>query len=236
MKLIYFDESKADNINPCFFIGGILIDYKYLTHIEDSLIKLQHSYFGNNKLTKETELHGENVFQGNGVFRGKEISERIRLFGSIADIAANFEIPIRVTRINVHKHKKQYISPMPEYSLGLMLTMERFCNYLKNENNIGLMFGDEEHKEINSSIERFNHYKIQGKTDLFYGKSIKELKDTIYFSKSHYSRFIQMTDMLLYMASRYEKPFEIKNWHDGKLNGIWNKVKKNTDFLLNAWL
>jgi len=237
MKLIYFDESKSDDMNPFFFIGGILIDKDSLTSIENNLIRVQREYFSTNELSQKTEFHGQDIFQGCSQYRRQDIPKRLKIFEEIGKIAGSAKIPFILTRINVHKHRLQYRQPVNEYALGLMLIMERFSAFLENEKKNGLLIGDEEQTENTKAILAFNNYKISGGTPFLPGRSIAPLKDTIYFSKSHFSRFIQMADLLVYMASRYEKPeTKCTKWHDQQLKDIWENTKKGIDFKLNTWL
>ena len=54
----------------------------------------------------------------------------------------------------------------------------------------------------------FSEYKSQGKTPMYFGRPLGRLLDTVYFTQSHHSRFLQVADLLVYMAGRYE------NWDD----------------------
>ena len=67
---------------------------------------------------------------------------------------------------------------------------------------------------------------------MYLGRPLGRLKDTIYFTHSHHSRFLQVADMIVYMANRYENNHQPKKWHDKKLYTTWNKIKENTDFFI----
>ena len=68
-----------------------------------------------------------------------------------------------------------------------------------------------------------------------FGRPLGRLKDTIYFTHSHHSRFLQVADMIVYMANRYENNHQPKKWHDKKLQTIWKSIKENTDFAIKRW-
>ena len=119
----------------------------------------------------------------------------------------------------VRKHHEKYKYPEPEYRLGLMLILEQFCLYLDKIDDIGIVFGDYEEEEITQSILDFSQFKQSGSTPMFFGRPLGRLKDTIYFTHSHHSRFLQVADMIMYMANRYE------NNYIPKKNGTINNYK-----------
>ncbi len=219
MYLIYFDENKYSADFPYFYIGGILISSDKLTDLESIITKIQYNFFGTSVLTRETELHGIDIFQGKNQFKNRKLIDRIQLFRDISTFLIDKKIPIRIVSIDVNKHRKKYTYPTPEYNLGLMLALEHFCDYLEKNNDIGIVFGDYEKDEITRSVLDFSQFKHEGKTRMYLGKPLGRLKDTIYFTHSHHSRFLQIADIIIYMANRYENDIKIdrNKWHDLEL-------------------
>jgi hypothetical protein len=238
MYLIYFDENKYSKENPFFYIGGILLKDDKLTDLESTIMQIQFNYFSTNILTKDTELHGISIFQGKDNFKTRKLEERVRLFNDITTFVIDNKIPIRMVRIDIEAHRKKYKYPQPEYNLGLTLVLERFCDFLENVNDIGVVFGDYEGDEISKSILDFSQFKHIGKTPMYHGRALGRLKDTIYFSHSHHSRFLQITDILVYMAGRFENnginPSTFK-WHETQVYENWEKIKVGTDFKIQRW-
>lgn len=111
-----------------------------------------------------------------------------------------------------------------------MLILERFCDYLQKVGDLGAVFGDYEKDEIARAIIDFSEFKVSGATPMYYGRPLGRLVDTVYFTHSHHSRFLQVSDVLVYMAGRYEtmerRP---EKWHDQKIFDIWDRIKASTD-------
>ena len=235
MRLIYFDETKFSKNNPFFFIGCILLPEEHITALENTLMQIQYNFFLTNKLDTSTELHGQFIFNGKGAYRKRKLEDRIKLFEDIGGFLVHNKIPIRIVCVDVEKHQEKYRYPEPEYRLGLMLILEQFCLYLDKVNDIGIVFGDYEENEITQSILDFSQFKQSGSTPMFFGRPLGRLKDTIYFTHSHHSRFLQVADMIVYMANRYENDYKTEKWHDKKLQAIWENIKENTEFLIKGW-
>ena len=125
---------------------------------------------------------------------------------------------------------------MPEYRLGLMLFLERACDYLDEVDDLGIVFGDYEKDEVGNSVVDFSEYKTSGKTPMFLGRPLGRLVDTVYFTHSHHSRFLQLADVVVYMAGRYlMRPEAPKNWHDAAVFQSWQRVTASADFKTQYW-
>lgn len=166
MQLCYFDENKHSDQSPDFFIGGIIIPDTKATSLEQTLSRLSLNYFGSSSLTKSCEFHGKEIFHGKGASKGKKMENRIQVFRDFARLIIDNQIPIRIARIDVRLHLAKYKYPMETYKLGLMLTLERFAQYLKSTKELGMVFGDYEADEISRAVVDFSEYKKAGKNAL----------------------------------------------------------------------
>jgi hypothetical protein len=236
VQFAYFDENKFSRENPFFWVGGIIVNDRQIHSLESILIQIQYNFFGTSVLSKENEIHGKEIFQGKANFKGVKLEKRVELFKNVAIFVISNRIPIRLIRIDVNEHRKKYQYPQPEYSLGLMLFLERFCDLLDSSNEIGMVFGDYEKDEVAKSILDFSQFKISGKTPMYHGRPLGRLIDTIYFTKSHHSRFLQVADVMIYLANRYENSDHTPTkWHDTEVRGVWEDIKKGTDVYIQEW-
>lgn len=236
MHLCYFDENKHGPDNPHFFIGGLLIPDKKALDFESTLSQIAFNFFGARSLIQANELHGKELFHGKGNAKGRKLEERVQVFQDIATFVTNNQIPVRMVCINVDRHKKKYQYPMPAYRLGLMLILERFSEYLDKVDDLGLVFGDYEADEVTGAVVDFSEYKNQGKTPMYFGRPLGRLLDTVYFTQSHHSRFLQVADLLVYMAGRYENRNEIPDrWHEKEVRAAWEKIKTSGNVFIQRW-
>lgn len=236
MHLIYFDENKYSQENPFFTIGGILVPEAQILELDQTLTKIQSNFFGSSHLIAENEFHGKDMFHGKGPFKGRKLAERVQLFEYLATFLIENPIPIRLVHIDVNRHRGKYTYPEPEYRLGLMLFLERACDYLDEADDLGIAFGDYEKDEVARSVVDFSEYKTSGSTPMYYGRALGRLVDTVHFIQSHHSRFLQLADVVVYMAGRYLHQTEAPpKWHDAQVWEIWNEIKASAELQIQHW-
>ena len=133
-------------------------------------------------------------------------------------------------QIHVAAHRKRYKHPEPEYRLGLMLILERFSEFLEQQQGQGLVFCDYEADEITQAVLDFSAYKQAGSTKYWFGRSLDSIHDTIYFTYSHHSRFLQAADLMVYLAARYNA-YEMPptKWHEAQAWATWQKLKASVE-------
>lgn len=238
MHFLYFDETKFDERGgPYFFAGGLVLRDKDLQAHEGTLAQIQQNFFGTSILTRQTEMHGKDIFHGKGEFKGRKLRDRLKLLADIANFIATAQLPVRIVQIDVPAHRAKYRFPQPEYHLGLMLLLERYCDYLDEVKDLGLVFGDYEKDEITRAVLDFSQFKIAGKTPMYFGRPLGRLVDTIYFTHSHHSRFLQAADVMLYMATRCEtrQASDSDRFHEQELRRLWKRIKDGGQVKIQHW-
>ncbi|MEY4677014.1 MAG: hypothetical protein RLZZ470_1521 [Pseudomonadota bacterium] len=117
-----------------------------------------------------------------------------------------------------------------------MLMLECIAQYLDEVNDLGLVFGDYEADEVTNAVIDFSEYKSQGKTPMYFGRPLGRLLDTVYFTQSHHSRFLQVADLLVYMAGRYENWDNVPDrWHEQAVKAAWEKIKASGNLQIQRW-
>lgn len=203
---------------------------------EKTLSQIAFNFFGVRTLNVNNEFHGKELFHGKGTARGRKLEERVRVFQDVATFITDNKIPVRMVCIDVGRHQQKYKYPTPPYRLGLMFILERFCEYLDTVDDLGLVFGDYEADEVTGAVVDFSEFKSQGKTPMYFGRPLGRLLDTVYFTQSHHSRFLQVADLLIYMAGRYENWSEVPDkWHEQAVKAAWEKVKASGNVVIQRW-
>ncbi len=236
MHLCYFDENKHTAEDPHFFIGGLMIPDSKALELERTLSQIAFNFFGARTLTASSEFHGKDLFHGKGNVRGFELEDRVQLFQDIATFITNNRITVRLVCINAEQYRTKYLYPASPYKLGLMLILECFCEYLDTQDDTGIVFGYHKADEVYKGTVDFSEYKSLGKAPMYFGRPLGRLLDTVYFTHLHHSRFLQVADLLIYMAGRYENWQDVPDkWHEQAVKASWEKVKASGNAIIQRW-
>ena len=209
MKLIYFDESKNDDQYPHYHMGGVCIDEKDLVDIEKRVAGIAEKAFGTADLTRETELHASEVWQGNKHFKKwrEDLGRRLALLSDFIDILSLEQVELIDIQINCDLLQGAHA---PE-DLAFMFLCERANGLLLRHKSIGLLIGDRESDRV---ADRFattlSAYRERG-TDFAFGTDIKNLVDCAHFTHSHLSRLLQLSDAYTWLLQFRNRNRDSKN-------------------------
>lgn len=192
MKLVFFDESKPDTEYPHYHLGAVCIDEGQLSNIETRVAAIAEKAFGTSQVDRSTELHGADIFNRMNNFKGEpDFGKRLALLSDFADILSLPEAQLIDIQINCNALQGAHA---PE-NLAFMFFVERANSLVKGQGALGMLIGDRENDKI---ADRFSTtlsgYRTKG-TDFAFGQDIDHLVDSVHFTHSHLSRFLQLADV-----------------------------------------
>ncbi|MBO9649692.1 MAG: DUF3800 domain-containing protein [Variovorax sp.] len=196
MLIAYFDEVKHDRGRPFYWLGAILADANLIWKLERQVNDLSEKVFGSRELSKETEFHAADIFNGNNHCKGWELDRRLDAMKSITSLFGEAEGLARIyVKINIEQIK--YGIDVEE--TAFMYLVERINTHLKHVKSPGMLIGDRESENVASIFAtKLSRYKEWG-TPWSYGGDIEYLLDTVHFTASHHSRMLQLADLHTYL-------------------------------------
>lgn len=211
MKLIYFDESKNDDQYAHYHMGGVCIDEKNLVDIEKRVAAIAEKAFGTAELTRETELHAAEVWQGSKHFKKwrADLGKRLALLSDFMDILSLEQVELIDVQINCDLLQGAHA---PE-DLAFMFLCERANGLLRRHKSIGLLIGDRESDRVaDRYASTLFAYRKRG-TDFAFGTDIENLVDCAHFTHSHLSRLLQLADAYTWLLQFRNRNRDSKNKH-----------------------
>ena len=192
MHLVFFDESKDSPVYRHYHIGGVCIAEEHLVEVEQSVKTIAERAFGSSELTRETELHASDIYHRKSNFKDcPNFGERLALLSDFADIMS-LEI-VRLIHIRINCDKLQEGQSAEE--IAFMFLCERANDLLKSGGSRGMLIGDRENDRVADRYARIlSGYRANG-TNFAFGRDIHNLVDSVHFSHSHLSRFLQLADV-----------------------------------------
>jgi hypothetical protein len=206
MKLIFFDESKNDAAYPYYHIGGVCIDEAQLAGVEEKIAAMAEKAFGTAELKRETELHAAHIFGRKGNFRDNDdFDKSLMLLSDLADVLS---LP-QVSRIYIKINCDRIYGSRTAAEHAFMHLVERANGLLNQTQSLGMLIGDRENDSVADELAvTLSGYRARG-TDYYYGRDITRLVDSVHFTHSHLSRFLQLADAYAWFSQfriRHQDP------------------------------
>lgn len=196
MQLIFFDEAKDDKDYSVYHIGGVCIDEEDLAHVEGRITLLAEKSFGNAVLDRSTEFHAAEIFHRKAHFKPwEDFGSRLALLREFVEILSLKQVGLIDIQINSAKlHVNQSSS-----DIAFMFLCERSNQLMQARKKMGMLIGD---RDTDSSAAKcaisLSSYRVNG-TEFQYGQKITNLVDSVHFTHSHLSRFLQLADVYTWL-------------------------------------
>lgn len=211
MKLIYFDESKNEKKYNHYHLGAVCIDDSVLLEIEGLMQKIALEAFGTAELSYDTEFHAAEIFHRKKNFKSwTDFGKRVELLGKLADILSRKDVQLIDIQINCDLlHEGQQAD-----EIAFMFLCERTNDLVCAHKSIGMLIGDRESdKHAARHATTLSSYRDKG-TEFAYGREIRNLVDSVHFTQSHLSRFLQLADTYVWIQQfRNRNQSSTDNYH-----------------------
>lgn len=226
MHLIYIDESGntgrnlADPAQPVFVLGALVIPETSWLKVESELEAAIHS-FGPANRPEDFEVHGGDIRQGTGLFKGVSVANRLLLRDAWLKIAAAHQLRFIYRAIVKKPYERWMISAFgPGVSVNphlaaFPLVAQVANNLLRDSgpNTLGIVISDD-NREIVGDVERFQKLLRLTPGTL----QLDRIIEKGFFIDSRKSRLLQLTDLCTLQARKSEERkigLESKSIDDG---------------------
>lgn len=212
MWLCYLDEtgntgSKLDDPQqPLHLLVGLLVPEEHIMALDAAmrlLISRQRGTPGSNLV----ELHGAQLFSGDGPWRGIPPVERIAVYHEALDLLAIADIAVAYASIDKRALAAKYSSPDPPHLLAFNFLAEKIDKYLLGQPDAlrqrAILIADEtkEHEDLAIDLVR----TMQATGNPLGGRMLQRIIDTVHFVKSEQSPGVQLADLVAYAIGRVER-------------------------------
>lgn len=221
MHLIFFDEAKPQNDYPFYHIGAICVSENHVKDIENEVNTLSKKVFDEVTLKQETEFKGHNLFHKKAQFKNHDVADRIDILISLAQILSKNEIHLIDIQINV---SNLYVADYAK-DYAFMFLCEKVDTLLSELGAMGILIGDRENEQITNRFSvALSEYRSKG-TEYQFRTEIKNIFESVHFTPSHLSRFLQLADIYTWICQYKNKHKKGKNLKDKRFLETLNEVK-----------
>lgn len=192
MHLIFFDEVKTQPDYPFYHLGGIAIAEENFALVENEVNKISNDVFNQISLCPQTEFHAVDIFHRKKAFKEmNDVAGRLVILVRLLKILMMPEVLLIDIQVNTEKlHNENYAD-----KYAFMFLCERTNSLMRAKKSLGMLIGD---REDDKNSERYSitlsKYRERG-TDFQFGGEITNLFESVHFTHSHLSRFLQLADV-----------------------------------------
>ena len=210
MHLIFFDESKNDNRYPSYHIGAIVVEDRRLLDVEAQINAIARDVFGSSRLSQETEFHAAEIFHRSKNFKSwSDFGARLDVLRRLIDTLNLEYVDLIDIKINCNLLSA---NQSPE-DIAFMFLCERANDLMRSRRELGMLIGDRENdRSAAKHAGSLSDYKARG-TDFAFGREITHLVDSVHFTQSHLSRFLQIADVYVWLQQFQARNQESTNPH-----------------------
>lgn len=213
MHLIYIDESGntgrnlADPQQPVFVLGALVVPEGLWQTIETALEQAIKNH-GPASLIGDEEIHGVDIRQGTGIFKGVPVSDRLNLRDSWLQIAIDHKLHL-IYRAIVKKRYERWMTAAFGAGISVNPHLAAFPLVAQVANNLLRSFGkdvlgiiiSDDNREVVGDIERFQKLLRVTPGALHLDRIIEKG----FFIDSSKSRLIQLADLCILHARKVEE-------------------------------
>lgn len=214
MWLAYVDESgnTGTNLNdpdqPIHWMAAVLVPEDQILTIRQALDGIVASVSG---VDDSAELHGSELFGGEGPWRGITPSERIRVYEEALMLLG--DNGCEIAHASVDKRKMYSINrrDLHPHILAFQFLAEKLQRHVRSQNDPmkqrALIVADESDEN--------NHYQLQllrsmqdGSGGIGKSIALTNIVDTVHFVESRVNRGVQLVDLVAYALNRSRRIWE----------------------------
>lgn len=159
-------------------------------------MELAQESFGCSVLRHGTDFHAAEIYHRKKHFKDwNDVGKRMALLEKFIDLLSMDEIALIDIKVNCDK---LHVNQSAE-EVGFMFLVERANALMRSRKALGMLIGNRDTDQIAArSAQSLSMWRATG-TEFAYGQEIKNLVDSVHFTSSHLSHFLQLADVYAWL-------------------------------------
>jgi hypothetical protein len=197
MHFLYLDETGISDKNKHFILGGAIIGEDDWKRVNDEItdLKKQHlqSVYIDLKGLRRKNKEFISTKTPNPFFHlNPDILEEFS--ESLFDIIFGSNITYIASIINKDKHNEKYTHPKDPYLLSYEFLIERFDNFLKENNSYGTIYIESSNKSLMSNLNKAHNKYVSNGTSF---QKLDKIIESCHFVYGPRNNFAQISDLFI---------------------------------------
>jgi hypothetical protein len=219
---MYVDESGVADIsdNSNYFVtAGIIFHENDLNAMKSEIQNYKNTYFTGN--LANAEIHVYDIWRGKGSFFGLDLTQKIALLDPLYKTVNN----LHITNIAIRIDKKKFVTRHPINKIldyGYMLLVERFDNFLRDNESNGIIRIDRSTKSSHGYLDHKDSTILKivnrvRKRGTQWQRAAIDIVEEPTFLHSHTRKGLQIADTIAYCTTR-------KSNNHSDFDSYWNLI------------
>ncbi|WP_305785827.1 DUF3800 domain-containing protein [Symbioplanes lichenis] len=220
MLLAYLDESYSKD---WYFMAALLCDGAGAQALSKALDEIVEKAVAAHGVAEDAELHGYELFQGEGWWRGVPPRARIGVYNRAFQAIADHGNALILRGMDSAGQRQRYAVVKPPHTVVLGHLLERIDDYCRSQNQHVLAIADEVGEQ---SVHRQDvaHYR-KHRTGGYRSRRLTQVVDTLHFAPSDASRLIQAIDLVTFLYRRIETHTESDERAKRANQALWARIE-----------
>jgi hypothetical protein len=197
--LAYLDESYSDD---WYYMAALLCDGTGAQAITAALDEVIVKAVKSHGVAEDAELHGYELFQGEGWWQGLPPRARIGVYNDAFEAIGQHARAIILRGVHSAGLRQRYPTPEPPHSVVLLHLLERIDDCAERHGEHILVIADEvgEQAKHRSDMAMYRKSGTWG----YRARKLTQIVDTLHFAPSSASRLVQAIDLVTFLYRRME--------------------------------
>ncbi|GLY01845.1 DUF3800 domain-containing protein [Actinoplanes sp. NBRC 101535] len=220
MLLAYLDESYSTD---WYYMAALLCDgpgAQAITSALDAAVDKAVKTFG---VPENAELHGYELFNGTGWWRGVPVRARIGVYNEAFAAIGSHGAALVLRGMNVAHHRHGALLSGTPHQLVLRHLLERIDECADQRGEHVLVIADEvgEQSKHRADLHRYLRHGTHGSQ----GRRLTRIVDTMHFAPSSASRLVQAIDLVVFLYRRRQTHVESDERATRANTALWARIE-----------
>lgn len=219
--LAYLDESYT---KERYYIASLIVPQDQAAPLTAALDKVvEDAAYSYSSVSVQGELHGKELFQGQGVWRSLKPRQRIGIYNAAFQAIADHDVEVIIRGVHCERLKERYIYPEKPHKVVLGHLLERIDERAAAKDELALVIADEVQGQnlYRQDLWTFQRYSTPG----YRARKLSRILDTMHFVPSHASRLVQAADLVAFLYRRRMTTTESDERATRANDALWARVE-----------
>jgi hypothetical protein len=201
-KLVHLDETgsvgKGAKKQPLLTVAAVLVDEEQVRALAEDVREVAMKHLG--WAPADLELHGHEIWQGQGYWKGKSPAELIAAYEAAVRLIKDLDIHVAFASIHKQRLHDKYGGGADgnAYLLAMQFVLEKIDSGYAG---LKILIADEHKEQQLRAIKMVDGMQKWG-TGEVPSRPLKTVIDSMHFVSSHASPGVQMADLVAYVLQR----------------------------------